>query len=527
MKNTCTTSVLLALALVAMPAARAADLPDRMPMNWAAPAYFAPAAAGVARSEAPGASVRTAGGRQALTVSPAALPFVAVTPCRLVDTRGLTAALPGGGVLPPATVRSYTLAGACGIPADARAISLNATVTNPTGSGFLVLFAQGSALPPVSTLNFLAGQTVANAAIVPLSATGAISVALGVSGGDLILDTNGYYSPLGVVNSLNGQGGDLTLVAGTNVTLTPGAGTLSISAASGSGPQGPQGAVGPAGPPGATGPAGPQGPIGPTGATGPAGPQGATGPAGPTGTFDTQCVLTSSSLAQLRDCLLAPVAVFDSIPSPTPPNVPSEGFQCCQNSEVGDNVLLAGTARKGVSATVLMSDWARHSDYPTMSASGYVHPITLNIYSDASHAAAHTPDVATFTQNVAIPWRPASDPTCPDTGYGAGFAWRAGDGLCYNGFAFPIVFNLGGVTLPDTFVYGVAYNTNTWGYAPLGAGGPYESLNVGLNSTPPVAVGADVDPGVVWQSLGKPSGPFAPVTGWGPYTPAVRFSTLN
>ena len=31
------------------------------------------------------------------------------------------------------------------------------------------------------------------------------------------------------------------------------------------------------------------------------------------------------------------------------------------------------------------------------------------------------------------------------------------------------------VELPNTFIYGVVYNTNTWGYAPLGQPGPYES----------------------------------------------------
>ena len=141
-------------------------------------------------------------------------------------------------------------------------------------------------MPPVSTLNFLAGETVANAAIVPLSSDGSVSVVFGVSGGDVILDTNGYYSPLGVVNSLNGQTGDLTLVAGANITITPGAGTLSIGAAGVTGPQGPAGPAGLAGPPGPAGPAGAsgrQGVAGPAGATGAQGLAGATGPAGANG----------------------------------------------------------------------------------------------------------------------------------------------------------------------------------------------------------------------------------------------------
>ncbi len=487
LKRVLTTSVLFAFALTSAHAARAVDASEQGPSTWSAPAFFAPPAA-----------AHSAGGRQSLAAGPGVpLPFVAVTPCRLVDTRGNGAPLQGG-FLPAATVRTYTLVGVCNIPADAKVISLNATAVNPVGPGFLTLYAAGASLPTVSTLNFVANTVVANAAVVPLSASGAISVVFGVSGGDLVLDTNGYYSPLGVVNSLNGQGGDLTLVAGSNITLTPGAGTLSISAASGTGPQGP---------------------AGPTGATGPTGPQ---GPTGATGTFDTSCVVSATDYAALRDCLLAPATVFDSIPSPTPPNVPSEGFQCCQNSEVGDQITLAGTARKAVSATVLMSSWSLLSTYPGMSAAGYTHPITLNLYSDASHAAAHTPDLGSVTQNVLVPWRPPADPTCP-----GGTAWRAGNGSCYNGYAFPVVFSLSGITLPSTFVYGIAYNTNTWGYVPIGAGGPYESLNVGLNSTPPIAVGTDVDVDAVWRSMGKPSGPFAPETGWTPYTPAVKFKATN
>ncbi len=45
----------------------------------------------------------------------------------------------------------------------------------------------------MSTLNFNLGETQVNAAIVPLNASGQLSVAFGVNGGHLILDVNGYY----------------------------------------------------------------------------------------------------------------------------------------------------------------------------------------------------------------------------------------------------------------------------------------------------------------------------------------------
>ncbi len=130
-------------------------------------------------------------------------------------------------------MRSYTLTGVCGLPANAQAVSLNATVVHPTGPGFLTLYPQGGTFPPVSTLNYLGNDVVVNAAVVPLSGTGGISMALGVSGGDVILDTNGYYAAVPAVSSLNALTGDLTLQGSGAVSVTPGAGTIMISAPAG------------------------------------------------------------------------------------------------------------------------------------------------------------------------------------------------------------------------------------------------------------------------------------------------------
>ena len=48
---------------------------------------------------------------------------------------------------------------------------------------------------PVSTVNYVAGQTIANAAIVPAGTGGGVTVIAGVSGTDLIIDINGYFAP--------------------------------------------------------------------------------------------------------------------------------------------------------------------------------------------------------------------------------------------------------------------------------------------------------------------------------------------
>lgn len=219
--------------------------------------------------------------------------------------------------------------------------------------------------------------------------------------------------------------------------------------------------------------------------------------------------------------------VFDSIPSPTPGNVPSEGFQCCQNAGLGDMIQLeADTPRTAGYMTVLMSSWSLHSNYLSMPAVGYTHPVTLNIYADAAAAAAHGTPYATKTQVFDIPWRPAgSYEDCPvDDGYGP--KWKSSNGTCYNGYAFTIVFDLRSlsINLPESFVYEVAYNTQTWGYQPLNLPGPYESLNVGVNSTPPVT--GDINPDEVYRSMNNGANGLLPESGWAPYTPAVQFTTF-
>ena len=116
-----------------------------------------------------------------------------LTPCRLIDTR-LPAGPFGGPALAAGANRVFTVVGQCGIPAGAKAISSNATITQPTAPGFVVLF-PGGAVPGVSNVNFRAGQTRANNAIVPLSAGGTLSVTDGQSSGTthFILDVNGYF----------------------------------------------------------------------------------------------------------------------------------------------------------------------------------------------------------------------------------------------------------------------------------------------------------------------------------------------
>ena len=120
--------------------------------------------------------------------------FFSLTPCRVLDTRNAVGPL-GGPALVALSDRNFVVAGTCGIPVDAKAISLNIAVTGPTVAGNIRLHSGGTAVPLVSSINFMAGQTRSNNAVIPLSALGELAAYLDqVSGtAHLIIDVNGYF----------------------------------------------------------------------------------------------------------------------------------------------------------------------------------------------------------------------------------------------------------------------------------------------------------------------------------------------
>ncbi len=120
--------------------------------------------------------------------------FFTLTPCRVLDTRNAVGPL-GGPALVALGDRTFVVAGTCGIPVDAKAISLNIAVTQPTNAGNIRLHPGGTAVPLVSAINYKAGQTRSNNAVIPLSALGQLAAYLDQAAGTahLILDVNGYF----------------------------------------------------------------------------------------------------------------------------------------------------------------------------------------------------------------------------------------------------------------------------------------------------------------------------------------------
>ena len=177
-------------------------------------------------------------------------------------------------------------------------VTVRATLKDGTGA---VIAFKDYPLPPHAQMQRSvtditpAIQGVTNALLeISVTAGGGAVLAYGTQNTNASNDGTGFVmafnaSALGTggVTTVNTLKGDITLVAGANITIEPSGGnSLTIAATSLPGPTGPTGTTGPIGPEGPRGPVGPTGPhgvAGPTGATGPVGVTGPTGAAGPSG----------------------------------------------------------------------------------------------------------------------------------------------------------------------------------------------------------------------------------------------------
>ncbi|MBR7839764.1 hypothetical protein KDL01_41355 [Actinospica durhamensis] len=115
-----------------------------------------------------------------------------VVPTRILDTNSST----GGhkGALTPSAPIKLKVAGVGGVPADAKAVEVNLTVAGPTKPSLVVAYPDGGSEPTVSNVNFSSGQTIANAAIVPIGSDGYIDIRTPVGSNRMVVDVDGYFS---------------------------------------------------------------------------------------------------------------------------------------------------------------------------------------------------------------------------------------------------------------------------------------------------------------------------------------------
>ena len=224
--------------------------------------------------------------------------------------------------------------------------------------------------------------------------------------------------------------------------------------------------------------------------------------------------------------------LYSSLPPAVGANLlPSEGVEAYSFNELGNQITLTRSALLA-SVTITMSSWGcgqsgtwNADNCVTTPGSKFTEPITLNIYKapgDDPQTQADTPGnglpgakILSVTRTFAIPYRPsANNAKCRGTSqyFGAGAFYDAALGQCFPGLATNITFSLTSlhVTLPKNIVFGIAYNTSDYGYAPYGTtttcytsttGCPYNSLNIALSNDPTnLNVGSDPYTGGMYQN---------------------------
>ena len=132
-----------------------------------------------------GASGATAGSR-----------YHPVAPSRLLDTREGLGSAPS--MLPPTGTLELVVTGRGGVPATGvSAVALNVAVTQPLARGYLTAWPSGDSLPLASSLNFSAGQTVANHVAVKVGPDGKVNFYNGGGGLHIVADVAGWFGPAG------------------------------------------------------------------------------------------------------------------------------------------------------------------------------------------------------------------------------------------------------------------------------------------------------------------------------------------
>jgi len=121
-----------------------------------------------------------------------------INPARVIDTRAGSTTVDGqqagAGAAAAGSVTTVSITGRAGVPADAAAVVLNVTVTEPAAAGFATVFPCGTQPPTASNLNYTPGLTIPNLVVAKIGAGGAVCV-FTQSPTHLIADVLGYFPP--------------------------------------------------------------------------------------------------------------------------------------------------------------------------------------------------------------------------------------------------------------------------------------------------------------------------------------------
>jgi hypothetical protein len=131
---------------------------------------------------------------------PAGSGFTPIAPTRVLETRAGSPGYLGGTRFGRGETRLVDVVGRAGLPAgQVGSVAVNLTVTGPTGNGYLKTYPSNAPVPATSSLNFAAGQVVANSQVLGVGPDGAIVVTAYLDGAadgvDVVVDVTGWFAP--------------------------------------------------------------------------------------------------------------------------------------------------------------------------------------------------------------------------------------------------------------------------------------------------------------------------------------------
>ncbi len=155
---------------------------------WMSLALLLAGAAGVVVAPTWSAAAETVADTSA--VPPA---YHSISPARLLDTRTVR-----NGALKRSATQRLSVLGRAGIPTSGvGGVYLHVTVANPAGSGYLIVWPDGSARPGTSNVNYQRGQVVSNSVLCGVLPAGVIDIYSSGGPVDVIVDVRGWTNVSG------------------------------------------------------------------------------------------------------------------------------------------------------------------------------------------------------------------------------------------------------------------------------------------------------------------------------------------
>jgi Chaperone of endosialidase len=147
------------------------------------------------------------------------LVYTPISPCRLLDTRGIFSPVFAGGAYTPNQVRTYQMTGNCTVPAGAVAVVTQIIMITPSAAGDIELLPQGGTFGSTVAMVFQAGVYSSVSLVAKLNqSNGQFSTQIRGPGGDVAMDVTGYFMP----PSRNGNGYRSFVDGGVNIVTING-----------------------------------------------------------------------------------------------------------------------------------------------------------------------------------------------------------------------------------------------------------------------------------------------------------------